>query len=81
MHEQDNEQLQTLKMNESELLEKRKKAIVELIEEMTKSLPPMVQTMLIMYRSTVFQFVDALSFEQTEDLIEKVQDIIDRIRG
>ena len=81
MHEQDNLQTQPLVMNESELLEKRKKAIVELIEEMSKNLPPMVQTMLTMYRSTVSQFVDSLSFEQTEELIDKVQDIIDRIRG
>ena len=81
MHEQDNEQLQQFQMNESELLEMRKTAILEIIEEMTKNLPPMVQTMLGMYRSTVSQFVDRLTFEQTEELLEKVQEIIDRIRG
>lgn len=81
MHEQDNRQLPMSMMNESELLEKRKKAILELIEEMSKNLPPMVQTMLMMYRSTVSQFVDTLTLEQTDELIDKVQEILDRIRG
>lgn len=81
MHEQDSRQLPTSMMSESELLEKRKKAILELIEEMIKNLPPMVQTMLMMYRSTVYQFVDTLTLEQTDELIDKVQEIIDRIRG
>ena len=81
MHEQDNELKPVCTMTKSELLDKRKTAIKELIEEMSKNLPPMVQTMLTMYRSMVFQFVDSLSFEQTEELLVKVQEIIDRIRG
>ena len=81
MLELDRTQTQLSEMNESQTLEKRKRAIMELIEEMTKNLPPMVQTMLTMYRSTVYQFVDNLSYEQTEELIDKVQEIIDRLRG
>jgi hypothetical protein len=48
---------------------------------MSNNLPPMVKTMLKMYQSTVQQFVNSLSFEQTEELINKVQEIIDRLRG
>ena len=41
----------------------------------------MAQSMLTMYRSTVCQFVDGFTYEQTEEMIDRVQSIIDGIRG
>lgn len=76
MQELDNRQIPT-----SEILSKRKRAIVNLIEEMIKNLPPMVQIMVTQYRSTVCQFVDKLTYEQTEELIGKVENVLDELRG
>ena len=85
MPELDNRQTQMLQMDglqePEEILNRRKKAILNLIEEMTKELPPMVGLMLTQYRSMVCQFVDRLTYEQTENLIQKVQDIVDDLRG
>ena len=72
---------QTLTQSQSELLERRKTAILNLIQEMSQSLPPMVQLMIKQYHTTVAQSLDKLTFEQTEELIEKAQEIIDDIRG
>lgn len=76
MQELDRTQIPT-----SEILSKRKQAILNLIEEMTKNLPPMVQIMVTQYRSTVCQFVDKLTYEQTEELIGKVENVLDELRG
>ena len=76
MQELDRTQIPT-----SEILSKRKRAILNLIEEMTKNLPPMVQIMVTQYRSTVCQFVDKLTYEQTEELICKVENVLDELRG
>ena len=85
MPELDSRQIQPLKTDSLEpqevILERRKQAILNLIEEMTKGLPPMVGLMLTQYRSMVCQFVDSLTFEQTEELIDKVQHNIDDLRG
>ena len=85
MPELDSKQIQPSKTDSLEpqevILERRKQAILTLIEEMTKGLPPMVGLMLTQYRSMVCQFVDRLTFEQTEELIDKVQHIIDDLRG
>ena len=78
MNAQDN--IQT-PMSQAEILQKRKAAILNLITEMSTSLPPMVQTMVTMYRGTVIQFIDNLTFEQTEEVIAKAQSIINDIRG
>ena len=85
MHEQDNEL--TLTQNalteeqKAEILSRRKQAIMSLLDEMKGTLPAMAQSMLTMYRSTVFQFVDGFTYEQTEEMIDRVQSIIDGIRG
>ena len=76
MQELDRTQIPT-----SEILSKRKRAILNLIEEMIKNLPPMVQIMVTQYRSTVCQFVDKLTYEQTEELIGKVENVLDELRG
>ena len=76
MQELDSRQIPT-----SEILERRKQAILNLIEEMIKNLPPMVQIMVTQYRSTVCQFVDKLTYEQTEELIGKVENVLDELRG
>ena len=68
-------------LSQEEILEKRKQAIKNLLEEMTDSLPVMAQSMLMMYRSTVYQFIDKITFEQTEELLNKIQSVIDDIRG
>ena len=68
-------------LSQEEILEKRKQAIKNLLEEMTDSLPIMAQSMLLMYRSTVYQFIDKITYEQTEELLNKIQSVIDNIRG
>ena len=68
-------------LSQEEILEKRKQAIKNLLEEMTDSLPVMAQSMLMMYRSTVYQFIDKITYEQTEELLNKIQSVIDEIRG
>ena len=68
-------------LSQGEILEKRKQAIKNLLEEMTDSLPVMAQSMLMMYRSTVYRFIDKITYEQTEELLNKIQTVIDDIRG
>ena len=68
-------------LSQDEILEKRKQAIKNLLEEMTDSLPVMAQSMLMMYRSTVYQFIDKITYEQTEESLNKIQSVIDDIRG
>ena len=68
-------------LSQDEILEKRKQAIKTLLEEMTDNLPVMAQSMLMMYRSTVYQFINKITFEQTEELLNKIQTVIDDIRG
>ena len=68
-------------LSQDEILEKRKQAIKNLLEEMTDSLPVMAQSMLMMYRSTVYLFIDKITYEQTEELLNKIQSVIDGIRG
>ena len=68
-------------LSQEEILEKRKQAIKNLLEEMTDSLPVMAQSMIMMYRSTVYQFIDKITYEQTEELLNKIQSVIDDIRG
>ena len=68
-------------LSQEEILEKRKQAIKNLLEEMTDSLPTMAQSMLMMYRSTVYRFIDTITYEQTEELLNKIQSVIDDIRG
>ena len=68
-------------LEQGEILEKRKQAIKNLLEEMTDSLPVVAQSMLMMYRSTVYQFIDKITYEQTEELLNKIQSVIDDIRG
>ena len=68
-------------LSQEEILEKRKQAIKNLLEEMTDSLPVMAQSMLMMYHSTVYRFIDTITYEQTEELLNKIQSVIDDIRG
>ena len=68
-------------LEQEEILEKRKQAIKNLLEEMSDSLPVMAQSMLMMYRSTVYLFIDKITYEQTEELLNKIQSVIDDIRG
>lgn len=81
MSEQVNTQTQITESEKAELLERRKTAIINLITELTDTLPPMVGMMIKTYSSTVHQLLDRLTFEQTEELIIKAQTIIDDIRG
>lgn len=82
MHEQDRAPTQqSTTVDCAAVLERRKTAILALIDEMSLQLPPMVQLMVKTYRSTVSQFVDNLTFEQSEMVIDKVQEILDGLRG
>ena len=77
MIEQETQLTQTC---ETEKLSHRKNAIMELLEEMSASLPPMVMVMFNANRGLVYQFVDAMTLEQTDELLDKAQAIIDKIR-
>ena len=68
-------------LSQSEVLEKRKTAIKNLIMEMVDSLPDMVKMIVKMNLTTVQLLVDDMTFEQTEELLTKAQNIIDEIRG
>ena len=68
-------------LNQSEVLEKRKIAIKNLIMEMVDSLPDMLKMIVRMNLTTVQLLVDDMTFEQTEELLTKAQNIIDEIRG
>ena len=81
MNEQDNIQTQITETEKAELLERRKAAILNLITEITGTLPLTIQLMIKTYHSMVYQLLDGLTYEQTEELIEKAQRIIDDIRG
>ena len=68
-------------LSQEKILEKRKQVIKNLLEEMTDNLPVMAQSMLMMYRSMVYQFIDKITYEQTEELLNKIQSVINEIRG
>ena len=59
----------------------RKEKIVKLILEMSQALPAPVRMMLTTYQSMVHRFVDELTDEQIEEILDKAQSIIDEIRG
>ena len=81
MHEQDRDLKPLSEIEASQLLERRKQKIEHLIDETINSLPVMIQGMVRVYRGTVSQYVDSLTFDQTEELINKVDAIINEIRG
>ena len=64
-----------------EILLGRKYAILKIIDEMTETLPPTVKMLLQMNRSTFQQYIDNMTYEQTEEVLDKVQSVIDEIRG
>ena len=81
MNEQGNTLAQTYEtLEKSEILDRRKTAIMELIENMTDSLPIMAQNIVRMNLTTVRRYVEGLTYEQTEEIVEKAQSIIDSIR-
>ena len=66
---------------QSSQLERQKKAILSLMDELTSELPLTVQTLIQMNRSTVCHLVDNLSGEQINDLLSRARDILDRIES
>lgn len=66
-------------MTEELRLEQRKVALKNLLMEMTESLPPIVQTMVQMYRGTVMQYIDAITADQMDALIDKAYALIGQI--
>ena len=84
MHEQDKELTPQYEMSEyeqEELLEKRKNAILNLVETMLKGAPLPVQTMYQMNRSMVHHLLDSMTFEQSEEILNQAESIIEEIRG
>ena len=81
MQSQDNKQEQTFLMTKEEILEKRKAAIKNLVETMLGTMPVMMQSLVRMNISSVYLFVDNLTYEQTEDLINQAEEIIGQLRG
>lgn len=78
MSEQDN----TLTLiSKEEMLDRRKNAVMNLITEMTETMPPMAQVMIRANLGTVHQFVDNLTWEQTEEILDRVQNVLDTLRG
>lgn len=71
----------TSQEQENRLLEKRVTGIKTLIKDTIDSLPLPVQTMYMMYHGTVNHLLDNMTFEQTELIIEKVQSVLDGIKG
>ena len=65
-------------MPEQKLL-RQKEALKNLIEEMTKELPPMLMSIWVINRSTVMQLVDKLTVEQMDAIIAKARSVIDLI--
>ena len=68
-------------MNELKNPQETKNRIKNLVEEMSQNLPLPVKMILTTYRSTVHQFIDNLTDEQLEKVIDQAQEIIDEIRG
>ena len=60
-------------------LTKQKQALKNLIEEMTNDLPPMLMSLWIVNRSTVFRLLDNLSSEQMNNIVSKAREIVDMI--
>lgn len=65
----------------SSRLDRQKKAILSLMDELTNELPLTVQTLIQMNRSTVYRLVDNLSGEHIDDLLLRAHDILDRIES
>lgn len=65
----------------SSRLDRQKKAILSLMDELTNELPLTVQTLIQMNRSTVYRLVDNLSGEHIDDLLLRARDILDRIES
>ena len=67
------------------LLENKKQKIKTLlgkiISETMDTMPAMVQTIVQMNLSSVYQLVDGLSAEQIDDIIKKVREILDEIES
>ena len=60
-------------------LTKQKEALKNLIEEMTNDLPPMLMSMWIVNRSTVFRLLDNLTSEQMDAIVSRAREIVNMI--
>ena len=66
-------------MSETNRLTRQKQILRNLLDEMTDSLPPMVQTIVAMNRSTVYQLLDNLTEEQMDEIVSKARSIVDLV--
>ena len=60
-------------------LKRQKEALTNLVEEMTNDLPPMLMSIWIVNRSTVFRLLDNLTAEQMDAIVLKAREIVDMI--
>ena len=71
-----------IQMSEQEKIRlQRIQNLKNLIENITDSMPLPVKTMVTMYHGTVQHLLDNLTFEQTEQIIEKAQNFVDALKG
>ena len=61
--------------------QKIKRLIGKIIAETMDTMPPMVQTIVQMNLSSVYQLVDGLSVEQIDGIIKNVRGILDEIES
>ena len=84
MKSQETASIQKLNLteNEKEVIRlQRIENILNLIQSITETLPPMVKMMVMTYQSTVRQSLTNLTYEQTELVIEKAEDFIKILKG
>ena len=60
-------------------LQRQKEALRNLVEEMTNDLPPMLMSIWIVNRTTVFRLLDNLTADQMDAIVSKARDIVDMI--
>lgn len=66
-------------MSEISRLQRQKQILKNLLDEMTKDLPPMIQTIVAVNRSTVCQLLDNLSEEQMDEIVSKARAIVNLV--
>ena len=82
MNEQNNTPTPISATEKTELLERRKQAMLHIIETTIAEIKnPMLTMMIHQYLPMVSRLLDNMTLEQTDEIIDRVQTIIDDIRG
>ena len=65
----------------AEKLAKRQDAVINLITNMIADLPLMAQTMIRLNYSTLMDFIKSMTWEQSEELLNKITDTVEFIKS